>query len=231
MSSKIESFIQNTSYKNRKNNKEFKIFFDVPVFVKDPLPEHVDILNVLSQVEEKIPPYLTSKIEVVYVGQFREFEEKDINAMYRDGAIYVTNEQDDDEDMIDDILHEVAHAVEDAYAEFIYSDGKIQNEYIGKRTRLKNMLEEYGYLEGFKHLDFTTLEYDSELDNYLYKELGREKLETFTNGLFVTPYATIGVREYFATAFEECLLKKPSYVKRISPMAYAKIERLLTREV
>ena len=55
MSSKIESFIQNTSYKNRKNNKEFKIFFDVPVFVKDPLPEHVDILNVLSQVEEKIP--------------------------------------------------------------------------------------------------------------------------------------------------------------------------------
>ena len=32
-----------------------------------------------------------------------------------DGAIYVTNEQDDDEDFIDDMIHEIAHLVENTY--------------------------------------------------------------------------------------------------------------------
>jgi hypothetical protein len=100
-----------------------------------------------------------------------------------------------------------------------------------KRIRLRDMLQEYGYLDNHDNLDFEDLEYNSELDNYLYKELGYDKLETFVNGLFITPYATISVREYFATAFEDCLLKDPSYVRKISPMAYIKIESLLKREV
>ena len=231
MSSKIRTFIEDSSFNNQKNAKEFKIFLDIPVYIKDPLPENINILNVLSEVEDKVPAFLTNRIESFYVGYFKEFEERNINAMYRDGAIYITNEQDNDDDMIDDILHEIAHAVEDTFSESIYSDRKIQNEFLGKRKKLKDTLQEYGYLSGFEHLDFTELEYDPELDSFLYNELGYEKLETFTNGLFITPYATIGVREYFATAFEDYLLKNPFYVRTISPMAYSKIHKLLSREV
>ena len=233
MSSDLKSFIKEGSLKIRKNitGIEFQIFRDVPVYIKDPLPDNVDILEVLGVVEDKVPLHLTDGIEAVYVGYFKEFSERNINAMYRDGAIFVTNEQDNNNDMIDDLIHEIAHAVEDLHAEFIYSDSRIQNEFIGKRIRFRDMLREYGYLDGYENLNFEELEYDAELDDYLYKKLGYEKLETFTNGLFITPYATIGVREYFATAFEECLLKDHSYVKKISPMVYRKIEKLLKREV
>ena len=231
MSSDLKSFIKEGSLKIRKNNDKFIVFRDLPVYIKDPLPDNVDILKVLSEVEDKIPVRLTYGIEGFYIGFFKEFGERNINAMYRDGAIFVTNEQDNNDDMVDDLIHEIAHAVEDLHAEFIYSDNRIQNEFIGKRIRLRDMLQEYGYLDDREDLNFEELEYRTDLDDYLYKELGYEKLETFTNGLFITPYATIGVREYFATAFEDCLLKNPSYVKKISPMAYRKIEKLLDREV
>ncbi len=231
MSSNLKSFIKEGSLKIRKNNEKLIIFRDIPVYIKDPLPDNVNILEVLSEVEDKIPVRLTHGIEGFYVGHFKEFNERNINAMYRDGAIFVTNEQDNNDDMIDDLIHEIAHAVEDLHAEFIYSDSRIQNEFIGKRTRLRDMLQEYGYLDDREDLNFEELEYSTDLDDYLYKELGYEKLETFTNGLFITPYATIGVREYFATAFEDCLLKSSPYVKKISPMVYRKIEKLLSREV
>ena len=231
MSSDLKNYIKKGSLKIRKNNDSFMIFRDIPVYIKDPLPDNVDILQVLAQVEDRIPIRLTNGIEGFYVGFFKEFEERNINAMYRDGAIFVTNEQDNNDDMVDDLIHEIAHAVEDLHAQFIYSDNRIQSEFIGKRIRLRDMLQEYGYLDSHEDLDFEDLEYNSELDNYLYKVLGYEKLETFVNGLFITPYATISVREYFATAFEDCLLKDPSYVRKISPMAYIKIESLLKREV
>ena len=231
MSSDLKDYIKEGSLKIRKNNDSFMIFRDIPVYIKDPLPDNVDILQVLTQVEDRIPIRLTNGIEGFYVGFFKEFEERNINAMYRDGAIFVTNEQDNNDDMVDDLIHEIAHAVEDLHAQFIYSDNRIQSEFIGKRIRLRDMLQEYGYLDNHENLDFEDLEYNSELDNYLYKELGYDKLETFVNGLFIAPYATISVREYFATAFEDCLLKDPSYVRKISPMAYIKIESLLKREV
>lgn len=231
MSSGLKTYIKEGSLKIRKNNDKFIIFRDIPVYVKDPLPDNVDILEVLHNVEEKIPVSLTNGIEGFYIGFFKEFDERDINAMYRDGAIFVTNEQDNNDDMVDDLIHEIAHAVEDLHAQFIYSDGRIQNEFVGKRVRLREMLREYGYLDGYEHLNFEELEYDAEIDDFLYKKLGYETLQTFVSGLFITPYATIGVREYFATAFEDCLLESSSYVKKISPMVYTKIKALLKREV
>ena len=52
---------------------------------------------------------------MIIVGWFEEFEERNINAFYDSGAVYISNLQDDQEDMFDDIVHEIAHSVEDAY--------------------------------------------------------------------------------------------------------------------
>ena len=62
MSSKIRTFIEDSSFNNQKNAKEFKIFLDIPVYIKDPLPENINILNVLSEVEDKVPAFLTNRI-------------------------------------------------------------------------------------------------------------------------------------------------------------------------
>ena len=63
-----------------------------------------------------------------------------MNAKYSDGAIYVTNEQDDEEDLIDDIIHEFAHAVEDRYNDYLYGDGSIEERFLFKRNKLKNTI-------------------------------------------------------------------------------------------
>ena len=47
---------------------------------------------------------LTYLIDSIIVGELEVFKEKHFNAMYKDGAIYVSNIQDDNEDMIDDIV-------------------------------------------------------------------------------------------------------------------------------
>jgi len=230
MSNKMKSFIDETSQENQRNQKHFKIFGTIDLFIMNELPKKVDILRVIEEVEEKIPFHLTNEVEIFYVGAFKEFQEKQVNAMYKNGAIYITNDQDNIPDMVDDVIHEIAHAAEHVHARTIYSDNKIQNEFLGKRERLKDMIQEYGYLDG-KSISFDELEYSKELDDYLYKDLGYDKLETFCLGLFIKPYAVTDIREYFATALEEYLLGDREYTKRISPIAYEKVHVVCKGEV
>tara|TARA_R100000008_G_scaffold61247_1_gene38640 strand:+ start:46 stop:735 length:690 start_codon:yes stop_codon:yes gene_type:complete len=225
----IKSFISESAYNNKKNQKHFTIF-GIDVFIKDPLPDNVDVFKVKAYVERKIPSLFTDQIDAFYVGHFEEFEQRQVNAMYKDGAVYISNDQDDEEDMQDDIIHEIAHAVENNFAMEIYSDNKIQNEFLGKRTRLRDMLSEYGYLDG-KDISFMELEYSKEFDDFLHKEITYDKLDMFCVGLFIRPYAATNLREYFATAFEEYFLGDTSYLKRICPVAYRKINSIYSSEV
>jgi hypothetical protein len=225
MSDELEDFIKDSSRKSVRNQKHFRIFGVIDFYIKDPLPENIDIVKVIAQVEEKIPFHITNEVDAFYVGNFKEFEEKQVNAMYRDGAIYVSNDQDNNADMVDDLIHELAHAAEEIHARHIYSDNRIQQEFLGKRRRLRDLIFQYGYL-GDKEISFTELEYSKELDDFLYKDLGYDKLETFCAGLFVRPYAATDIREYFATALECYLLEDPAYLKKISPVAYKKVDMI-----
>ena len=47
--------------------------------------------------------------------------------------------------IVKDICHELSHAVEDNLGEEIYSDGKIENEYNGKKEKLYWLLTHAGY--------------------------------------------------------------------------------------
>ena len=80
--------------------------------------------------------------------------EREINAMYKDGTIYVSNYQSDEEDMVDDIIHEIAHAVEDNYMMQIYGDNQIEVEFLSKRMTLKKRLELEGFdIRGLNRID------------------------------------------------------------------------------
>ena len=69
---------------------------------------------------------MRTEVEMVIVGQIEDFIKKDFNAMYEGGTIYVTNIQDNESDMVDDIIHEFAHSVEEPFGYFIYGDSKIK---------------------------------------------------------------------------------------------------------
>tara|TARA_R110002020_G_scaffold472564_1_gene700824 strand:- start:2111 stop:2815 length:705 start_codon:yes stop_codon:yes gene_type:complete len=223
MSDEIRQLIKET-HKFRSKNATYHRLYEVEVFVKDPLPENIDLNNVFSFLNRRIPSYMLNLIDVVYIGQFDDFEDRGINAKYADGALYVTNEQENDEDMIDDMVHEVAHALEETYGQDIYEDGSIEREFLGKRTRLERIL---GYLEhDTESYNFEKTDYDLKFDFFLHREIGYDIIEPLIIGLFVEPYAATSLREYFATGFEDYYLNNGEYIKTMSPALYKALDEL-----
>ena len=146
------------------------------VYFKDRvIDKNINVENVISQVEGILPQHLTSEVEMIIVGQFDEFEEKGFNAFYDSGTVFVTNLQDDEQDMIDDIIHEFTHSIEEPYGMDIYGDYKVRDEFLEKRNTLHNIL----WKSGFKIPKslFNNIDFDQELDDILYRKIGYEKLQ------------------------------------------------------
>ena len=49
-------------------------------------------------------------------------------AAFKDGAVYISNIQDNNNDMVDDLIHEISHSLEQPYGYEIYGDQKIQKD-------------------------------------------------------------------------------------------------------
>jgi len=217
-----------SSYIKKRNklleNQNLHFFGSINVFIKDSFPEDVSLKYVLNKIESLLPSYYVNNIDAVYIGQFDDFLERKTNAAYKDGALYITNQQDNEEDMIDDIIHEIAHAVEELAGEEIYGDDKVEVEFLGKRRRLKSILQNENY--DIQRYNFLNSQYSEEFDIFLYKDIGYSLLTSLTMGLFISPYAATSLREYFARGFEEYYLNDRKYLTNVSPMLYNKIEHL-----
>lgn len=232
--SNLKQYINESSSRTRNNSKEHFLFNSIPIYINPELfflDGHSNIRQVIDIVQKSVPPHLVSGVDVIYVGDFKEFHEKRFNAAYEDGAIYVINVQDNAKDMADDIVHEIAHSLEEKYGDHFYGDGRLQNEFLGKRERLYQTLKANG--EGCVNLknNFHELDYDAKLDDYFVNQVGYKKLASYINGLFYSPYATTSVREYLARGFEAYFLfKDHKYLEKISPVLYNKLETLANTE-
>ena len=217
------SWITESIKRSNKLKDHYKLH-EIDIFIKDPLPDHINTDLVFSTFSRLIPNHLLTGIDIIYVGYFDVFKDRQINAVYQDGAIYITNDQDSDQDMIDDIIHELAHAVEESFTQLIYDENDVRNEFMGKRKRLYDLLSSYNYDPPEKLKD--TIHYDKEIDMYLYKTVGYDKMWNLINGLFVSPYSVTSLREYFAVGFESYFMGEKSQVKNLCPILFSKIENL-----
>tara|TARA_R100000697_G_C5431528_1_gene192942 strand:- start:42 stop:740 length:699 start_codon:yes stop_codon:yes gene_type:complete len=210
----------------QEQQREFLMKEGLQVFIKDKLTNNISLKSVLDTISSYIPSHLFAEIDSIYVGLFDDFEKKETNAAYKDGAIYISSEQDDEQDLIDDIVHEVAHSLEAPYGYLLYGDGKLQEEFLSKRKKLYDVLEAEG-LEPDLDL-FLNTEYSLEMDNYLYKEVGYDRLNFIMNSynIFTSAYPATSLREYFASGFEYYFLEEPSYLAEICPTLFDKIEEL-----
>ena len=220
----MNNYIENTL----KESKQKTLINNIYTYVKDPLPEGFDLDHVLDFIKKTIPEHLVYGLETIFIGQFEELAERDLDSVYKDGTIYVTNKQLDEDGMIEDVVHELAHLVEERLGEHVYTDRMIINEFLGKRNRLYEILKAEKYNVAIE--DFYELEYNKEFDEFLYQEVGYEKLTYMTMGLFVSPYGATSLREYFADGFDFYFLKDPGYLAKISPKLYKKIENLVFKE-
>jgi hypothetical protein len=221
------NYIAESAEKAKKNSREKYIYGDKLVFIKDQLPYGFDLEYVLETVEGLIPRAFFDNIDSIYIGNFKAFQDAGLpfNAKYKDNALYVTNEQDNENDMMDDIIHETAHAVEEQHEEEIYSDVTVENEFKGKRRTLYHLLDQEGYEPSEEK--FGNVEYDKHFDHYLYNVVEYPTLSSLTTGLFYSPYSVTSLREYFANGFENYFMRDKNYLKKISPILYNKITDLV----
>ena len=226
-------YIRESLKKSKSMNHHSLFGSKIPVYIKDELiftDGKSSLQDVIKIVQNSLPSFLVSNIDVIYVGDFSFFQERETNAAYENGGIYVINVQDNAEDMADDIVHEIAHAVEEKYHDEIYGDGRLENEFIGKRERLYQILKAYEEpLMDYMYFQYPL--YNTKFDQYLYTQVGYPALSTYANGLFYSPYAITSVREYFARGFEAYFLHKDlKTLANISPMLYNRIETLADME-
>lgn len=195
------------------------------IFVKDKLPDNVDLNFVARKVEALVPQELVYELDGIYIGQFQELLQREVEAITKDGVIYVTNEHEDATSLVEDIIHECGHIAEQRYQELIYGDGELQNEFMSKRRRSAQVL----YAQGYDiPADFADPAFSSEVDNFLYGEVGYERVDAMLGDMFLGGYAVTSLREYFSTAFESyyCNPEEREYLKQTSPVLYNKLEEL-----
>jgi len=212
------------SAKRGKRMKDRYSINGISVIIKDRLPENVDPDFIFNYISTRVPFFLTSNVEMVYIGQFPEMKERDINAFFENDAIYVTNEQDDEMDMIEDIIHEISHAVEHYNQEFIYGDGNLQREFVAKRKRLSALLSQKYEVPADFNVNF---EYDRAIDDFLYRDVGYDALNQICVGIFSSAYAATSISEYWAKGFEELFIGDPSNLRQICPVLYKTLAILI----
>jgi len=225
MSEAMRNTICERATKVLNERKEYQLFGSIYVYVKDPLPQCVNLTSVLQQVEDIIPHHLTDEVDTIYVGEFPELVSREVKAVFKDATIYITNQQDSDEEMIDDIIHEFAHSIEVFAGMEIYSDGFLEREFVQKRKKVLDILYKEGY--NVSVVNFLDTEYSRELDYFLYKGIGYDKLSLLTLDIFPTPYSITSLREYFAVGFEEYLYGDRKQLGIVSPTLYGKIEAII----
>jgi len=195
----------------------------IHVYFKDPIDnKNVDIEQCVARVEGSVAEHLLSEVEMIIIGEFEEFAERNLNAFYDGGTLYLDPNPESEEQVFNDIVHEVAHSLEQPFGALIYQDGRIEKEFLDKRRYLHKMLWEMGYK--LPEAVFLDTEYNEEFDMFLYEKVGYDRLAVVVQGLFVSPYAATSLREYFATGFTEYYLdSNHEYLKHLSPQLYKKI--------
>ena len=224
----LEKLIRESVDKNKKGRKEYFLFGRILVSVKDDILPAIDMLNIVAQIEKNMPEHLFDEVDDIFIGSFSENDDRALEAHYADGAIYITSDLSKDYDYVENIVHECAHAVEKQRGLDIYGDGKLENEFLGKRKRLAARMHANNL--SIDDIDFENPEYSEKFDLFLYKDIGYEKLSSFTKGLFNSPYAATCLGEYFANGFEEYFLGDKYYIAKIGPNLYKKLDEIIEGE-
>jgi hypothetical protein len=216
------------SNKKAQDRNEYMLF-NVPVYVINKFPSNIKINNILDSVKDIINKKYLDGLEAIYIGDFKDLNRRDIQSMLKDDAIWISSNNVKnvitEPLVVENIIHEIAHHLEEKYQSIIYGDGKLEREYDSKKNRLFHLLKNEGY-----DIDLGLFFSDDmlkEFDNFLYKVVGYDKLALLSAGLFLSPYSITTVREYFASGFLNYLLDEDDHLSDVSPTLYQKINEIV----
>lgn len=215
--------------KKQLERREWLLFNAIPIHIIHSFPSHINVQNIIDKIEDKIPNHLFSfsNIENIYVGKFKELKIKNVQALFLDGSIYVSNHDQNTNineiQISKDIIHEMGHSLENQMGHSLFS-ADLENEFLSKRKKLEIILQTEGY--DTDSYNFYDTEYDVRFDHFLMNVVGYDKLSILIISLFDSPYSATSISEYFANGFENYFFKDISYLKSTCPILYNKIESL-----
>ena len=96
--------------------RHFK-FGNIDVQELEPTPDGINLQAIFKTIENNFPSHYFQNLTGVKIGHTEEFDEREVNAVYRDGVFHISNRQDHTKDLMDDIVHEFAHHVETLFPE------------------------------------------------------------------------------------------------------------------
>jgi hypothetical protein len=108
----------------------------IPVYFKNGLTKKINMDSVCKRVGNILPAYFFRNISAISIGQYDTLDDRSVDSVYDKKIIYLTNAQDDEEDIIENIVHETAHSLEEIYSKQIYEDGLLKKEFLRKRKQL-----------------------------------------------------------------------------------------------
>ena len=73
---------------------------------------------------------------------------------------------------------------------------------------------------------FLNIEFNRDFDDFLYKKVGYDLLDSLLIGVFIRPYAATSINEYFATGFTEYYLGDRLYLRDTCPKLYKILDEL-----
>tara|TARA_Y100000114_G_C11745732_1_gene321451 strand:+ start:885 stop:1565 length:681 start_codon:yes stop_codon:yes gene_type:complete len=219
----VKEYIIEGMNKSKKKLKQYNIYGKPFIFLQQ-FENKINLDFIKNKIETLTPEHFFDNVDGFFVGYVKEFfkDGREYNAMFKDGAIYLSPEQDNEADLLDDILHELAHAIEEKNEDEIYGDGRLEREFLAKRKYLYYLLDD----DKYDIDDYDNPDYDYDFDQHLYRNIGYDKLRGMSAELFYSPYAITALREYWANGFENYLLKSRGKLKEISPVLYQKIDSL-----
>lgn len=222
----MESYIRESALKAQKRQKEYRLYDDILVIIQDDIPNDLNIKSVLGYVETHVPHRMAGNVDVVYVGDFDILKKRQIQSLYMNGAILISNHQRSEQEMIDGIIHEFAHGLEAQEAMFLYGDHVIQAEFLAKRKKLVARLKQHE-IQCPEEALLRVIDYSKELDEFLFKGVGYDRLAMISSDIFLSPYAATSLREYFANGFEHYFHPEHHiHMKSLSPKLYRRLREL-----
>lgn len=222
--SKALEYLKKSNAKLYKNPTGGFGAFGIRFYIKEPVQQTVNVKECIEFVFSSIPKKVYSNVKSVQIGKFPFLNKRHLQAMYKDGIIYVTNEHEDNKSLISDIVHEISHALEDEKSNEIYGDGLVASEFIEKRKSLYRLMSANNLVgDRVSEKHFLETKYSPMFDQFLYSVIGYDRLWQYTNGLFVSPYAATSLGEYFANGFENFFINDIFIVKKTCPQVYNKL--------
>tara|TARA_R110000824_G_scaffold24211_1_gene85613 strand:- start:1107 stop:1778 length:672 start_codon:yes stop_codon:yes gene_type:complete len=210
LSTKITEYINNKQTHDISN-----ILHGIDVNIIDELVNNINVKNAFSSLTLLIPKKFFKNIDIIYIGKFDILKKRNLDALYLDGAIYLSNNQKNESDLMGNIVHEVAHNIISLTNGQVFKINNLESEFIEKRKAVYNRLK--AQKKPVNLQNFLNPYFDQTFDDYLFKEIGYDLLNILSYDVVISPYSLTSIEEYFATGFDYYFLKDRKFLAKKCP--------------